>query len=52
MSNINSLLLVVTCRQSSSQSNVTGYKRQMRQDDATDVLLLGDLAPPLTGNAN
>lgn len=42
--------MVVTCRQPSSQRNVTGYK--MRQNDTNDVLLQGDLAPPLTESCN
>lgn len=33
--NINSLLLVVTCRRPSNQRNVAGYEQHMRQDDAT-----------------
>lgn len=40
--------MVVTRHQTNSQRNVTAYKRQKRQDDATDVHLLGDIAPALT----
>ncbi len=40
---MNGLLLIVTWRQTNSQRNGTGYERQTRQDDATDVQL-GDFS--------